>query len=73
MRLGVIAMSRVEVLEREVEKLSPKELAVFRRWFAEYAAEQWDRQIAKDAKTGKLDALAERALAAHRRGESREI
>lgn len=59
-------MTRVEVLEQEVQKLSSEELASFRRWFAEYAADQWDRQIERDVKEGKLDALAERALAAHR-------
>lgn len=66
-------MTRVQALEQEVQKLSTDELATFRRWFAEYAANQWDRQIEKDIKAGKLEALAERALAAHQRGESREI
>lgn len=66
-------MTRVEVLEQEVQKLSSEELASFRKWFAEYEAKRWDRQIEKDVRSGKLDALAERALAAHRRGESREI
>lgn len=36
-------------------------------------ATAWDRQIEVDAGDGRLDELAERALADHRRGASREI
>ncbi len=64
-------MSKVEALEREVEKLSPAELTAFREWFANYDADAWDRQIESDAKAGKLDRLAADALAAHERGETK--
>lgn len=66
-------MSKVETLEREVEKLSAEELAAFRDWFAKYDADAWDRQMEADAKAGKLDRLAAEALAEHRRGETKEI
>ncbi len=66
-------MSKVETLEREVEKLSPEELAVFRDWFANYDADAWDRQMEADVKAGKLDRLAAEALAEHGRGETKEI
>jgi hypothetical protein len=66
-------MTRLEALEREVENLSPEELAAFRDWFAEYAWQAWDRQLERDVAAGKLDELAEEALAEDRRGESREI
>jgi len=64
-------MSKVESLEREVEKLTPEELAAFREWFARYDADAWDRQIERDAAAGKLDRLAAEALAAHDRGETK--
>jgi len=64
-------MSKVEALEREVEKLSPAELTGFREWFANYDADALDRQIESDAKAGKLDRLAADALAAHERGETK--
>jgi hypothetical protein len=32
-------------------------LAEFRRWFAEFDAAAWDRQLEADATAGKLDAL----------------
>ncbi|HET8701851.1 MAG TPA: hypothetical protein VFL97_09325 [Nitrococcus sp.] len=66
-------MSRVEAIEKEVQQLSPQELADFRDWFVRFDAEAWDRQIEADVETGKLDALAERALGDHKAGRSREL
>jgi hypothetical protein len=66
-------MSKIETLEREIEKLSAEELASFRDWFANYDADAWDRQMEADVKAGKLDRLAAEALAEHKRGETKEI
>ena len=66
-------MTKIEALEDEIKKLSKAELSVFRRWFAEFDAEIWDRQIESDVAEGKLDRLADEALAAHKEGESRKI
>jgi hypothetical protein len=66
-------MTRVEELEKEVEGLSPTELSLFREWFATFDAELWDRQLESDVAEGNLDDQAESAIAAHKRGESREI
>ncbi len=66
-------MSKVESLERTVSELSADEMAEFRHWFIEFEVASWDRQIESDAASGRLDQLAERALSAHRRGESREL
>ena len=66
-------MSKVESIEQEVQGLTPSELAAFRRWFLEFDAQVWDRQIEGDVRKGKLDKLAEEALAAHRAGKSTEI
>ena len=63
-------MSRVENLESEVKSLNPEELKSFREWFANFDAEAWDAQIEVDAKSGKLRALAERALRDHESGRS---
>ena len=62
-------MSKVENIEQEVEALTPAELAAFRRWFLEFDAQVWDRQIEEDVRKGRLDKLAEEALAAHRAGK----
>ncbi|HYX20082.1 MAG TPA: hypothetical protein VFA98_04490 [Thermoanaerobaculia bacterium] len=66
-------MSKVETLEREIEKLTAEELAAFREWFANFDSDAWDRQMAADVKAGRLDRLAAEALAEHGRGETQDI
>ena len=66
-------MTKIEKLEREVSDLTPQELAQFREWFATFDAAAWDEQLEADAKAGKLDSLADAALAEHRAGRSRKL
>ena len=66
-------MSEVESIEGRIRELSANELAAFREWFIKFDAEAWDRQFESDAKTGKLDRLAERALREHAAGRSTEL
>ena len=66
-------MIKIESIERDVEKLTPKELSVFRRWFEKFDADAWDTQIEADAAEGKLDALATEALAEYTAGKAKEI
>ena len=66
-------MTKIESLEKEIEQRSPQELRAFRRWFAEFDAELWDQEIERDVAAGKLDRLADAAVAAHKRGEGRDI
>jgi hypothetical protein len=63
-------MSIVEALEKQVQQLDPKEFAQFRDWFLEFEADAWDQQIERDAKAGKLDALAHQALEDHAAGRT---
>ena len=66
-------MNKVEAIEEQIEKLSPEELAAFRRWYTAFDAETWDRQFEVEVKAGKLDALAEKALRAHTSGQSKPL
>ena len=66
-------MTRLEKLEREIEKLDRKEVAALRDWFQKYDADEWDRQIEKDASGGRLDRLAEEALEAYGAGRTKEL
>lgn len=66
-------MTKLQALEEEIKKLSPEELAQLREWLLERDAEEWDREIERDAASGKLDKLFEKSLADHRAGKSREI
>lgn len=63
----------IEKLEREVQRLDRTELSTFREWFYEYDSEAWDRQLEDDVKSGKLDALGDAALAAHKSGKTKEL
>ena len=66
-------MTRVEALEREVQNLTPEELAAFRDWFAEFDWELWDRQLEHDVAAGKLDKFAAEARAEYERGETTKL
>lgn len=66
-------MTRLEQIEQEITKLSPEEFAQLRDWVLEQDWEEWDRQIERDAATGKLDRLMKQALADHAAGETRPI
>jgi hypothetical protein len=70
---GDLSMSAVLQLEQAVSQLSPKELARFRKWFEEYDAKIWDKQFEKDAQSGKLDRLANRAIADFRAGKFKQL
>jgi hypothetical protein len=66
-------MTTVEDIKQAVSKLAPEQLARFRAWFEEFDARLFDEKIERDAKSGKLDRLAEEAVRAHRKGLAREI
>lgn len=66
-------MTKIEVLEEEIRKLAPAEWEELRDWVLERDAEEWDRQIERDAASGKLDRFFEEAVADHRAGKSSEI
>ncbi|NPU14596.1 hypothetical protein HL666_27880 [Bradyrhizobium sp. 83002] len=57
-------MTTAEDLEKAVEQLSRDELARFRAWFEQFDAQLFDATIEQDARSGKLDALADEAVAA---------
>jgi hypothetical protein len=66
-------MSKVKELESQIQELSPEELTAFREWFTTFDAGAWDREFEADVKSGKLDAMAERALRDHNAGRSTKL
>lgn len=66
-------MLTIQEIEREVAQLSRVDLSRFRKWFEMFDAELWDRQFEEDAKSGKLDQLAARAIADFEAGNYREL
>jgi hypothetical protein len=63
----------VKELQAAVSRLSSQELARFREWFEEFEAKMWDEQFENDVKSGKLDHLAEQAIADLRAGNCKEL
>ena len=66
-------MPTIEQLKQTVKKLSRADLATFRKWFREYDADVWDRQIEEDVRAGKHDRLADEAQTAHKAGQTKEL
>jgi hypothetical protein len=66
-------VSKVEQIQSAVTGLTKKELAKFRKWFAEFEAEIWDRQFEQDVRAGKLDKLAAQAERQFKAGRCTEL
>ena len=66
-------MTRVEELVNEIQRLSRQELAAFREWFRKYDSDEWDKEIEEDVLTGRLDKLANEAIAEHKAGRTKEL
>jgi len=62
----------IHEIEQAIKELSPEELARFRAWFEEFDAKVWDEQIERDARSGKLDNLADKARADFQAGKPNE-
>ena len=63
-------MGKIEHITAQVAALEGDDFEAFQAWFVELQAERWDRQIEADAKAGRLDKLAEEALAEHLAGRT---
>jgi hypothetical protein len=63
----------ISEIEQAITQLSPKELTRLRAWFEGFDAKAWDEQFERDAKSGKLDQIAEKALNEYRTGKAKEL
>jgi hypothetical protein len=66
-------MTMIEDIKKAVAELPAEELDRFRAWFESFDAERFDEKLERDARSGKLDRMAEEALAEHRAGRTREL
>ena len=69
----VSPMTKIEDIEKAVSDLNPEELAEFRAWFEAFDAARFDAKIERDARTGRLDKLADAAVGEFREGRAREL
>ena len=63
----------VEDIEKAVAELPQDQLREFRAWYEKFDADAWDDQIQSDIASGKLDSLAEAAIAEHMDGKSTKL
>ncbi len=63
----------IEEIESGVIQLSQDKLKEFRAWFEKFDAKSWDNQIENDVRLGKLDSLANAAIAEHKSGKSTKL
>lgn len=66
-------MNTVQSITSAIAKLPPDQVAQIRAWLNEKAETEWDAQIEEDERAGRLDALADRALAEHRAGLTKPL
>jgi hypothetical protein len=56
-------MSTLEDIEQAVVELPPDQLAKFGAWFETFDAARFHEKIERDARSGRLDRLADQGLA----------
>ena len=66
-------MTKLEKIEQDISSLDPRDVHKLADWLAAYQADLWDRQIAEDAASGRLDALADQAMADHKAGLTKPL
>ena len=66
-------MSNLEQIEAAILSLPSQDFEKLRIWFLELDYERWDEQLERDIEDGKLEALAEEAIAEFEAGNCREI
>ena len=66
-------MSKIEKIKDAIESLPEDEYARLRRWFSERDWKTWDREIAADSESGKLDFLIKEARDEKAKGGLKEL
>ena len=63
-------MSTVEQIEAAIQKLPREEFFRLRDWMRDRFDDEWDKQIEEDVRSGRLDRVAQEALAEYRAGKT---
>ena len=56
-------MNTVQEIEKAITQLPKDNLTVLREWFEEFEAKMWDERFEEDVQSGKLEKLANEAIA----------
>ncbi|MCX7113867.1 MAG: hypothetical protein NTX45_28095 [Proteobacteria bacterium] len=66
-------MTQLEHIQTEIASLPKQEFVKLREWIETMDWEDWDRQIAEDSASGKLDFLKREAMEAKVAGKLRPV
>ncbi|MDE2383042.1 MAG: hypothetical protein KGO53_00370 [Alphaproteobacteria bacterium] len=66
-------MTKLEQVEQLIASLGKDDLKRLARWWEEFQADEWDRQMQADAKAGKLDKLIGEARSSIAKGNVRDL
>lgn len=66
-------MSTLEQIETAILNLSTDEFKQLKQWFLELDYQQWEQQLEQDVAAGKLEELANEAIAEFESGHCQEI
>jgi hypothetical protein len=66
-------MLKIEEIQAAIESLPEDEYARLRRWFSERDWDKWDKRIAVDSESGKLDFLIKEARDEKAKGKLKEL
>lgn len=68
-----LAMSNLEQTKAAILSLPSNEFEQLKKWLFDLDYERWDEQLEQDIAEGKLEALAQEAIAEFEAGHCREI
>lgn len=71
-RLG-FGMSTLQEIEEAIDRLPRDQAFELNEWLQQRLDDEWDRQFEGDVKAGRLASLAQKAIAEHRAGKSKEF
>ena len=66
-------MSTLEQIKAAILTLPSDEFEKMRKWFLDLDYQRWDKQLEQDVAEGKLEALADEAIAEFEAGNCQEI
>lgn len=66
-------MTQLEQIQTEIKSLPKQDFIQLRGWIETMDWEDWDRQIAEDSTSGKLDFLKREALEAKAKGFLKDL
>jgi len=70
---GEVHMNTVQEIEKAIIQLPKDDLGILGEWFEEFEAKMWDKQFEEDVQSGKLEKLADKAIADFRAGKCKEL